>query len=510
MEERENYNQPVNLLEPKPIYEEQQPPKKRGRFLLYVILLVVILFGSNCVYRRYSIAKLPTNSDAYDAVTLKPTKLGILQSVKNFIFHSNNFLEGQSDDRINILLLGMGGPGHDGPYLTDTNIIVSIKPSQNKVAMTSVPRDLGAQIPGEGLRKINHANAWGESQATGQGGEYARQVFTKTFDLDIPYYVRVDFAAFQEIIDAVGGINVNVPTTFTDASFPGPNNSYQTISFEAGPQIMYGERALQYARSRHGNNGEGSDFARSKRQQLILMALKEKLLSIGTYTNPIKIEKIWKSLSNHIATNLDFGQIMYLASVARDMQGDIKNLTLDDSPNGYLVSYTTQTAGFTLGPKTGSFNDINNAIKNIFSPIEQKPAELKISNDNNTQNTIPAQSNTSIFPSAKIEIQNGTWIVGLASRAQSKLEQAGFSVSHVGNALHRPIEKTTIYLIGKDISEEITNELKKVLTPNIISTALPEWLKAEYDDPATQENESGLKYQTDTNILIILGQDTKE
>lgn len=513
MDENQNTGQNFNLLDPKPIYEEQKPPMLRRRFLLYIVAAILILFGINCTYRHYSIGQLPDDSTAYDPITLKPKKIGFLQAVKNFVFHSNNFLEGQNENRINILILGMGGPGHDGPYLTDTNIIVSVKPSNNEVAMISVPRDLGVEIEGEGLKKINYANSAGEVKESGQGGEFARQIFSKTFNLDIPYYIRIDFKAFQEIIDTLGGINVNIPRAFTDTAFPGPNESYQTISFDAGPQVMLGERALQYARSRHGSNGEGSDFARSKRQQQILMALKEKMLSIGTYTNPIKIEKIFQSLANHVATNLDFGQMMYLGSIARDIDGAIKNLVLDDSDNGFLISSNTVAAGFTLLPRTGNFDEINQAVADVFLLPVQTSTQTSAQPPRQTASSavaiIPPQNNEPIFPSVRIEIQNGTWQVGLASRMQNKLKEQGFSVNKIGNAVKRPILKTSIYLITSDLNPEAVNNLKTAVSAEISNT-FPEWLTAKYDNPSTQENESGPKYQADTDILVILGEDAKK
>lgn len=115
--------------------------------------------------------------------------------------------------------------------------------------MISVPRDLGVAIDGRGQRKINNANSFGEANEPGSGGEYARQIFAKTFNLDIPYYIRVDFKAFEEIINTVGGLTIDVKKAFVDNLYPGPNYSYAPISFEAGAQNMNGERALQYVRS---------------------------------------------------------------------------------------------------------------------------------------------------------------------------------------------------------------------------------------------------------------------
>src|SRR3989339_710610 len=256
MDEEIQPDQPVNFLEPKNQTLHETPPRRR-RWFLYLLTLAILIFVGNCGLRAFSLYELPQNGDAYDALTLKPKNVGLFQTVKNFIFHSDNVLAGQTNNRINILLLGIGGSGHDGPYLSDTNIIVSIKPSTKEVAMISVPRDLAAEMNG-GIFKINSADAFGEAKQSGGGGEYARQIFAKTFALDIPYYIRVDFKAFEDLINTVGGVSIDVPRAFSDNLYPGPNNSYKPISFEAGVQAMSGTRALEYARSRHGNNGEGS------------------------------------------------------------------------------------------------------------------------------------------------------------------------------------------------------------------------------------------------------------
>ncbi|KKP59664.1 MAG: Cell envelope-related transcriptional attenuator [Candidatus Magasanikbacteria bacterium GW2011_GWC2_34_16] len=487
----------INLLNSEPRSWEEVPkePKKRSCLIWLAIFLVLTIAG--CTARHFNAVAWPTDANVYDPVTLQPKKVGILYTVKNFIFSNNNVVEGQNDDRINILLLGMGGPGHDGPYLTDTNIILSIKPSTNEIAMISVPRDLGVEIDGHGIRKINYANAFGEANNPGQGGEYARQLFAKTFDIDIPYYIRADFQAFVELINETGGVVVNVPQTFSDYSFPGPNHSYQTVSFEAGGQSLDGERALQYARSRHGNNGEGSDFARSRRQQQILTALKEKLLSFGTYTNPVRVQSMLQSLSNHINTNLNFGQLMYLANLGREANGPIKMLVIDNSIKGYLLASTAQNGAYILSPKSGDFNDINQAMQNVFSDQEIK-----------TISTLPNE-NKPVFPTAKIEVQNGTWRVGLAARMQKKLQDEGFSVFAPQNCYRRPIEKTTIYLNNSKIAPEAIKALTKII-PGIVEPAVPDWLSATYDITSTTEDETGVKYNPETDILIILGNDLNE
>lgn len=489
--------QQINLLRPQQNYPLAPPPKspkiKRWAFLIIGLAILGVL-----IFRNYTMTKWPTNPSAYDPITLKPKKIGFLETVRNFIFSSDDVLAGQNEDRINILLLGIGGPGHEGPYLSDTNIILSVRPSANQAALISIPRDLAAKINGHGLKKINNANAFGEAEMPGNGGEYARKIFAETFNINIPYYARVDFSAFTELINSLGGIIVNVERPFTDASFPDNNNSLRTVSFVVGPQQMDGERALIFARSRHGTNGEGSDFARTKRQQLVLAAFKKRLLSAGTFLNPLTLQKVISSLSKHIVTNLDFGQIMFLINMAKDIDsGEMKTLVLDDSPNGFLKPLIGQDGAYLLAPKNDSYAEINSAIQNIFNatgtpavsaPDQNKPAPVSMS-----------------VPTAKIEIQNGTWRAGLAALKKQELEKDGLYVSAVGNSVKRPIAVTTIYIINTNTPKNIINSLTDKL--NASSTPyLPEWLKTEYNDSAGAPTTT--KYRPDTDILVILGENT--
>lgn len=491
---RIRYQTNINLLQPQALPESPLPEKPKKKWIFWLFLAVIVLFVGGYIIKQTSLANWPEDPSQYDPVTLKPKKVSLLQTVKNMVFRSGDIVQGENDDRINILLLGMGGAGHDGPYLTDTNIIVSLKPSTKEIAMISVPRDLGTEINGYGVRKINFANSYGEAQTAGQGGEFARKIFEKTFSLDIPYYVRVDFKAFEEMIDAVGGLKINVQNSFVDTQFPGEGVSYKTVNFPAGEQTMNGVTALEYARSRHGNNGEGSDFARSRRQQQILTALKEKLLSFGTYTNPLKVQQLLRALSNHITTNLNFGQIMYLSGLVRDSSDNIKMFVIDDSVNGYLHSGITSSGAYMLFPKTGNFNSINQTIKDIFS------TEIK-TNNTTTETT---KKNEPIFPTGKIEIQNGTWRAGLAAKWQVALQEKGFTMLAAGNSIKRPIDKTTIYVLKSNVSKEILDALTKEV-PGSIENTIPTWLTA----PVTS-SESSVGYNKEADILIILGTDIKE
>ncbi|TSC83979.1 MAG: Cell envelope-related transcriptional attenuator [Parcubacteria group bacterium Gr01-1014_13] len=483
--------QSINLLKPQN-YPLSDPPKKKTKRVIFLALALTIL--GLLIFRNYTMTKWPNNPDDYDSVTLKPKRIGFLQTVKNFIFSSDNVIAGDQDGRINILLLGIGGSGHDGPYLSDTNIILSIKPSTNEVAMISIPRDLAVRINNHGVRKINNADAFGEAEQANGGGEYARKVFEKTFGISIPYYARVDFMAFKELVDAVGGIEVNVQRSFVDTAYPGPNHSFQTISFQAGPQQLNGERALMFARSRHGSNGEGSDFARAKRQQLVLTAFKKEVLSAGTFLNPVTLQKIFSSLSQHIVTNLDFGQTMYLISLAKQLNSDeLKTLVIDDSPNGFLKSIIGEDGAYLLIPKSGNFSEITSAINNIFEATSTMAAYTP-----NQNQPITIASVIPSIPSVKIEIQNGTWQPGLAAFKKQELEKEGLQIFSIGNSAKRPIATTTIYLINPNVSSTIVTSLKGKFHA-LTSNTLPEWLQRAYNAASSSRD-----------ILIVLGQDMVE
>ncbi len=486
-----------NLLKPEGLPPDTGGPRPASA-TRYVIMGIIALVAVNVIVRL--LAGPPIAPPPYSAAVLQPKKFSLFQTVKSLLFRPAITLAGANDDRVNILLLGMGGPGHEGPFLTDTNIIISLKPSTRQVALISIPRDLGVPIGQYGWRKINNANAFGELEQPGEGGEYARQVFEKTFGLAIPYYVRLDFTAFEEIINAVGGISVTVPRAFTDPLFPGPNYSYQTTSFSAGAQIMNGERALQYARSRHGNNGEGSDFARAERQQLVIMALKQKILSFETYANPLVIQRIVNTLSTHLTTNLDTNQIVYLSGLAKDLPAPPISLVLDSSPNGYLVNTTGESGAFLLQPKTGSFAAINSAFTRVFDSATSSSSSLP-----------PSSITTLAFMASStglVEIQNGTWQAGLASRVKERLEAKGIGILTIGNALRRPMTITTVFVLDP-ANTTIAKQVGQLIQAPI-SAVLPAWLDVNFDNPNTPEDERGMKYHNEAKVVVVLGEDYKE
>ena len=180
--------------------------------------------------------------------------------------------------------------------------------------------------------------------------------------IGINYFVGVDFNAFKQAVDAVGGININVPTGFTDNQYPAGecdlgNCGYETVHFNAGMQHMNGATALIYARSRHGNNGQGSDFARSRRQQQIIVALKAQIESIGGIG---KLPDLINALGNNVLTNLTISDAESLYGLVQGVNpATIEHISIDNTNFLYDCEYPTKCGGYYLYAHDQSFKSIS-------------------------------------------------------------------------------------------------------------------------------------------------------
>jgi len=446
----------INFLQP-----HQPPPEPQGRWWRVVIITLILLAIGLGFYVFWQ-GKTPEIVRAESGATasaIEPSFHRIFKRLRSFITGESGGLTGTARDRINILILGMGGPGHDGPYLTDTLIVTSIKPSTNNVAMLSIPRDMAAPIPGYGWYKINHANAFGEEEKPGRGGELAARVVEKALDEPMDYYVRVDFAAFEQLIDEVGGVDIQVERPFVDQSFPAGPNTYRTVSFQKGAQHMNGTTALIFARSRHGNNGEGSDFARARRQQKVLVALKDQLLSLGTITNPARIKRILQTLNEHVTTNASLTEMLKFISLTQNADTTaIKQHVLTNAEDD-LLQNTTVNGAFLLQPRNGDYSAIHALVNDMFDREER---------------AVPLAPEPGPPPSAlSIGVYNGTWNAGLATRWQKWLQEQGFAVPAVGNTTVRPIKETALLLTDEKAKKKAAPLVDVFGAPLTMATGTP-------------------------------------
>lgn len=229
------------------------------------------------------------------------------------------------DGRTNILLLGIGGGDHAGADLTDTILVLSLNTKKKTMAMTSVPRDLWSDTLKD---KVNSAYHYGEEKKEGGGITLAKVVVEDVVGLPIHYVLLIDFSGFEDIINIAGGITVDVPKAFTDPEFPIAGKEedlcdgdpefacrYETVTFDQGQQYMDGERALTYVRSRHAQGEEGSDFARSRRQQEVLVALTGKLKSPRTWLPPSRAIRLFTAFDRATTTDMRVGELATVGKI---------------------------------------------------------------------------------------------------------------------------------------------------------------------------------------------------
>ncbi|OGM28347.1 hypothetical protein A2962_00690 [Candidatus Woesebacteria bacterium RIFCSPLOWO2_01_FULL_39_61] len=245
----------------------------------------------------------------------------------------------------NILILGKGGDGHEAPDLTDTIIFASISHKTGRIVLISLPRDIW--IPA--LRaKLNSTYYWGNQKKTGGGLILAKSQVEEILGKPIQYAAILDFSGFKQIIDIIGGIDVNVENSFTDNKYPitGRENDtcdgdrefkcrYETISFEKGTQHMDGELTLKFVRSRNSEGDEGTDLAREKRQQKVIDAIKDRVLDREILLSPKTLLALKNTLAASTETDLNVSNTAILARRLFDSRDEVYSYVL---PQNFLVN----------------------------------------------------------------------------------------------------------------------------------------------------------------------------
>jgi LCP family protein required for cell wall assembly len=221
----------------------------------------------------------------------------------------------QDGNRINLLVVGIDRrSGTDWAYRTDTIIVLTTDPSQRTAGMLSIPRDLQLPIPTHGEDRINTANVYGYlEEYPGGGPALLEATIAANFGVPMDGYIMIDFQTFVRIVDALGGIDVDVPQTLHDTRYPAPKPgdpyAYKTVHFDPGWQHMDGARALEYARSRMST----SDFDRARRQQQILLALRKKALRLDTI---LRAPALLAATAGTMKTDFSLTDLIGLAGLA--------------------------------------------------------------------------------------------------------------------------------------------------------------------------------------------------
>ncbi|OGH41832.1 MAG: hypothetical protein A3H79_02825 [Candidatus Levybacteria bacterium RIFCSPLOWO2_02_FULL_36_8b] len=307
----------------------------RKKVLIVIAILLLIFFGKAIV----------------TALNLSPFLLQV--------FFNKNIDLKKTQDRINVLLLGVGGGVHQGPDLTDTIIFASMDIKNNKVILVSIPRDLWIT---DLNARINTAYSSAQAKRKGGGILLSSAVVKKVTNHTIDYTVKIDFNGFVKTIDILEGIDIDVKSAFDDYKYPieGYENDscgyseddikaftatisaeidiqekficrYKRLHFDKGIIRMDGQTALEFVRSRHAEGSDGTDFSRSKRQEQVIKAVKDKIFSINFFLNPAKVIGVYDTLKNSIDTNIEEEEVDDFIKLANKMKkAEIRSVVLDN------------------------------------------------------------------------------------------------------------------------------------------------------------------------------------
>jgi LCP family protein required for cell wall assembly len=355
-------------------------------------------------------------------------------------------------ERLNVLLVGVDARPGDTSYNTDTMIVVSIDPVSKQVAMFQVPRDTvdipvppnarslwGAVYSGKinswAVQNRNRKDLWPGASSNARGLNALKAILGQLYGLDIRYAIRVDFGGFIRVVNTLGGVQINVQMPVYESQYPaGGGGRLTRVYIPAGPQQMNGDQALIYARSRHQSSG--GDFDRGRRQQRVLLSLREQMSAQAIIAN---LPSLLTTLGQSIKTDIPTSELPKLLALAESV--DTKNIrSYVFSPRIYATEHMNSPRGYIIEPNVPK---IRAAVKNAFSVTPDLLAQ---------RDRLGAEA-------AAVWVRNASGKAGLQIRASDYLNYSGIAAS-------APIQKAPP-----------TSPVTKIVVYNGAETTMPETIK---------------------------------
>ena len=373
--------------------------------------------------------------------------------------------------RTTILLLGVDARPGQTIARTDTIILLTLNPETGAAGMLSIPRDLKVR-PTALNRDMKITSVFPAGEAAGYPGggpALLEETISELLGYPVDYYVVVNFDGFKEIIDLIGGVEITVPYEIYDDKYPDENYGYlPPVHFLPGKQVMDGDTALKYARTRHADN----DYARAGRQQQVIMAIKDKVTAQGQMAALLpRLPGLAVAMANSVQTDMSVDKAIGLARAIDKM--DLNNIArvVIDPKMGRVIPNDPEL-GYTLVP---DLTKVHAAADAIFADVAAGPSP-----EEEARQTIRAEA-------ARIVLLNGTQEKGLASKLQATLITQGYNVTTVGNADHADYGQSELVIYGESKAATID--------------ALMNWFSITEDRVSTQPAVE------DRDISVIIGGD---
>ena len=349
----------------------------------------------------------------------------------------------EGTERVNVLVMGIDQREQEqGPWRTDTMLVLTIDPVTMSGGMLSIPRDLWVPIPGYEEGRINTAHYLGDIYDYPGGGP-ALAAKTVQYNLGVPihHYARLNFTAFERLVDLIGGIDIYVEEEISDPTYPDEAYGYDPLYIPAGRQHFNGDMALKYARTRHSIGG---DFDRAERQQQVLMAVFEQVTRLDLLPQLApRAPELWQTLQGAVATDLTMDQVIALAQLASEVAPEnIRYVVIDEN---YTQFWSTPEEQQVLIPVRDRIRELRDYIFTNEAPLPQQ---------------VENPSARLEDEAATIEVLNGTTTAGLAALTSDYLEQEGLQVAHADNAVRSDYsESLVIVYTGKTYTAEYITRL---------------------------------------------------
>jgi polyisoprenyl-teichoic acid--peptidoglycan teichoic acid transferase len=362
-------------------------------------------------------------------------------------------LSGEGDGRVNVLLLGTDDAGG----LTDTIIVASIDPIHDEAALLSIPRDLYVEREGLGSMKINEvfpnernralAEQATQRQAQIRGYKAIQDSVSEVIGIPMHYYVSVDFDGFRRAIDTVGGLTLTVEQPVYEVmSLEGQR---YVLNVQPGEEHFDGLRALAYVRSR--KTSPRGDFDRSERQREMLIALKDEIVSSGTWSNPARINSLFSDFSDNVQTSFALEEIMRLREIADKIGADnVESIELvGEEPKNFIISDSLNGLSIQR-PRIGmyDYSEIQNFVRNTLRDGYLRSED------------------------AVVLVMNGTDQPDLAARQTEELESFGYSVA-TPQENDIPLQRETILVDLTNGEKKYTKRYLEQRLKTFASTNLP-------------------------------------
>ncbi len=285
----------------------------------------------------------------------------------------------ETNGRVNVLLAGysVDDPGHQGSSLTDSIMVISVDPAAKRAVLLSIPRDLLVDIPGFGYQKINAAYEDGQQENFSQAGYDSggmgllEDVIQQNFGIQTDYYGLLDYTAFRDAVNAVGGVTLTIKSSDPRGLY----DPYTNLKLPNGSVTLNGQQALNLARARGDGPGAygfpGGDFDRTAHQQQLLLALKNKAGGANVILSPLKVAGLADAVGNNVTTDMSLGVMESLYEDGKGMSNSqIQSVTLNNlNGQDLLTGYTTRDGQDALVPAAGfdDYSQIQAAVQNLLT-----------------------------------------------------------------------------------------------------------------------------------------------